>query len=509
MKPISPRPISIVIAAMGGEGGGVLTDWLVQAATTEGFAVQSTSIPGVAQRTGATTYYVEIYPVPLAQLGGQRPVLALAPSVGDVDLVVATELMEAARTVARGYSDPARTRLIASTHRVYAVAEKTAMGDGRADSEKLMRVIEAGAKTRLLFDMEAVAKAAGCVINSVLLGAIAGSGVLPMSPEVFEAGIRAAGKSVDSNLRGFQAGLAAARGDVPAVTQPSFKRAQPETPAALALVARAHGELPEPARAAAEEGVRRLARYQDSRYSQLYLERLAPIAAAERDAGGDGSLTRAVARHLAVRMSFEDVIRVAQLKTDPARLNRIRAEIGAAPGQPVVVKDFLKPGIEEICGLLPGVLARPILAVSRRKGWTETAYWGREVSSSGILGFSALWLMARLRGWRRFSHRFHDEQRSIEIWLDAVTKAIALSPLLGLEVAECARLVKGYGETWRRGEASFRAIHDGLITPALSGSWPVGFAVDAIANARAAALADPEGDRLAKTLAAVQEKAAA
>jgi len=73
------RPISILIAALGGEGGGVLTDWIVAAAGELGFPVQSTSIPGVAQRTGATTYYIEIVPVPARELPG-RPVLALAPA---------------------------------------------------------------------------------------------------------------------------------------------------------------------------------------------------------------------------------------------------------------------------------------------------------------------------------------------------------------------------------------------------------------------------------------------
>ena len=494
------RPITIVIAAMGGEGGGVLTDWLVQAAQAEGLAVQSTSVPGVAQRTGATTYYIEIYPVPVARLGGARPVLALAPSVGDVDLVVATELMEAARTVARGLSDPTRTRLVASTPRVYAVAEKAAMGDGRADSDQLLRVIESGTRTRLLFDMEQAARTAGCVVNAVLLGAIAGSGVLPIPPSTFEAGIRAAGKAVDSNLRGFATGLAAATGTVPPHLRPPHKRPSPESPATLALVARAHGELPEPARESAAEGVRRLARYQDPRYAALYLERLAPIAAAERDGGGTGTLTRSVARHLAVRMSFEDVIRVAQLKTDPARLDRIRAEIGAAPDQPVVIKDFLKPGIEELCSLLPSPVARPILALARRRGWIETAHWGCEIASSGILGFTGLWLMARLKGWRRHGHRFAEEQKGIEHWLASVAGAIALSPPLALEVAECARLIKGYGETWRRGEANYRRIDTAVIAPALAGAWPLAVAVDAVAGARVAALADPEGDGLERAL---------
>src|SRR5678816_4894991 len=97
------RPITLLVCALGGEGGGVLTEWLVDTARHAGYAAQSTSIPGVAQRTGATTYYVEVFPVPLTELGGRRPVLALAPGVGDVDLVVASELLEAGRAISNGF----------------------------------------------------------------------------------------------------------------------------------------------------------------------------------------------------------------------------------------------------------------------------------------------------------------------------------------------------------------------------------------------------------------------
>jgi indolepyruvate ferredoxin oxidoreductase beta subunit len=63
----------------------VLTEWLVDIARHAGYAAQSTSIPGVAQRTGATTYYIEVFPVPLAQLGGKRPVFSLSPVPGALD----------------------------------------------------------------------------------------------------------------------------------------------------------------------------------------------------------------------------------------------------------------------------------------------------------------------------------------------------------------------------------------------------------------------------------------
>src|SRR4030088_2435262 len=86
------RPLCILIAALGGEGGGVMADWLIEAAAHCGFPAQSTSIPGVAQRTGATTYYLEIFPATAEQLNGKQPVFSLTPSPGNVDVMVASEL---------------------------------------------------------------------------------------------------------------------------------------------------------------------------------------------------------------------------------------------------------------------------------------------------------------------------------------------------------------------------------------------------------------------------------
>lgn len=495
---IATRPLCMVVAAMGGEGGGVLTDWIVEAAHESGLAVQSTSVPGVAQRTGATTYYVEIFPTPVADLGGLEPIFALSPSLGEVDLVVATELMEAARCAARGWSSAERTHLIASTHRVHAVAEKMEMGDGRYDSAALLRAVEAGSRARLLFDMESAAKSASCIVNAVLLGAVAGSGLLPIAPEVFEAQIKAGGKAVEGNLRGFHLGLEAARGNLPAAPAAETKRPHPAVPGTESVLVRLEG-LPPAIRPWAEEGVRRLAAYQDVRYAGLYVDRLLRVAGASPDQ----AVLTSVARHLAVRMGFEDIIQVARLKSDPARLERIRAELGAAPDQPVIVRDFLKPGLEELCALLPGFLARPILAAARTGGWLDKASFGLRLNAAGVAGHASLRLLAALRPLRRFSHRWAEEQAEIESWLDAVIAAARLSPALALEVAECSRLIKGYGETWRRGSGHFRRIAEQVITPALAGRWPLSLAADAVANARIAALSDPEGGALDRTLAAL------
>src|SRR5262245_40649376 len=132
------RSIKIAILAMGGEGGGVLADWIVDLAEHGDHLVQATSVPGVAQRTGATIYYLELFPRSAARAAGKDPVLALMPVTGDVDIVIASELMEAGRAVQRGFVTPDNTTLIASTHRVYAMTEKIALGDGRIDPAPLL-----------------------------------------------------------------------------------------------------------------------------------------------------------------------------------------------------------------------------------------------------------------------------------------------------------------------------------------------------------------------------------
>ena len=134
------RSLTVLVAALGGEGGGMLADWLMHAATACGFPAQATSIPGVAQRTGATTYYVEIFPARRELLGGREPVMSLTPSPGNVDVMVASELLEAGRAMQNGYVSPERTTLIASTHRIYATVEKSQMADGRISSERVLEV---------------------------------------------------------------------------------------------------------------------------------------------------------------------------------------------------------------------------------------------------------------------------------------------------------------------------------------------------------------------------------
>jgi indolepyruvate ferredoxin oxidoreductase alpha subunit len=494
------RPLTILIAALGGEGGGVLTDWIVAAAASQGFPVQSTSIPGVAQRTGATTYHIELVPAPKSA-AGSRPILALAPGIGDVDLVVASELMEAGRAIAGGFVTADRTTTIASTSRSYLTVEKMAMGDGRYDPDRLIAAVEKNSKNVLLLDLEAVAKQSGTMINAVMLGSIAGVGALPIPAEAFEAAIRADGKAVAANLRGFRAGYEAARAGSQRRAEPPKR--QRAASASLADLERAVAAMPAAVRAFVSEGVRRLAAYQDPAYARLYLDRLDPIRVADAKSGADGRLLAATARHLAVRMSYEDVIRVAQAKIDPARFARIARELGIRPEQTFTVTEFLKPGIDEFCSILPPWLARPILGVAKRHPAFGGVHWGMAVNTVAVSGYLRFKLLAALRPFRRRTFRFGEEQREIEVWLGLVVRAASVSADLAIEIAECARLIKGYGDTHKRGSANYRLIVEHAIAPALAGDMPAGAAIDAVISARTAALLDPEGEALAKCFAAL------
>jgi indolepyruvate ferredoxin oxidoreductase, beta subunit len=495
----SDRPFSILIAALGGEGGGVLANWIVAAAEALEFPVQSTSIPGVAQRTGATTYYIEILPASRRELAGRRPVLSLNPGVGDIDLLVASELMEAARAVAAGFVTPERTLTIASTSRFYVIGEKIAMGDGRFDSGRLTRAIEQHSQRHILFDMEEIARRSGTIVNAVMLGAIAGCDRLPIPADAFERAIRADGKAVEANLRGFRAGLEAAQATAARRIPESRKR---NAAASLADLEREIiAVMSTAARDMIQEGARRLVSYQDIEYAQLYIDRLAPIRLVDETAGAEGRLLREVGRHLAVRMSYEDAIRVAQAKIDPTRRARIAAEMGAKPGEPLHITEYLKPGIDEICSLLPPRLARRLLAISEKRGWTFQR--GMQVNSQSISGFLRLWLIAKLRPRRPRTYRYEEEQRAIDAWLALIIEAGHHSADLALEITECARLIKGYGDTHKRGVANYRLIEVHVMRPALAGHIPMQLAIDATASARTAALVDPEGESLAKCLAQI------
>jgi indolepyruvate ferredoxin oxidoreductase, beta subunit len=501
---VSQRPLKLTIAALGGQGGGVLADWLIEIAEAEGHLVQSTSVPGVAQRTGATIYYLEFFEREAARRGGSEPVMALMPVPGDVDCVLASELAEAGRMVQRGFVDPERTTLIASTHRSYAIDEKSAMGRGAVDSEQLVELIRSHAKRLILLDMLALAERHDSVISSVLLGALCGSAVLPFKQATFEAVIEHSGIAVAANLAAFRDACreaSAPRAD--AAVRPDAPEELPlraRSPELQPLLDRIH-KLPEPARPLAFEGTRRLIDYQDPAYAALYLDRLERVAALDTapERAADESLAAATARSLALWMSFEDTIRVADLKSRAARFARVRAEVRATPGQLVGISDFFSPRIAELAGTLPRSAGRWLLTSPRVCRVLARFTGGKRIRADTLSGFLLLYGLARLRRWRRATLRYAEENARIEHWLEDIERLAAGHYKLALEVARAQRLVKGYGDTLERGWRNFSALMAQLELLAARADG-----AEQLARLQQAALADEAGAELAAVLAGLR-----
>lgn len=486
--------IKIAILAVGGQGGGVLTDWITALAERNGYKAQSTSVAGVAQRTGATIYYVEMAPD-----SGREPVFSLSPSPGDVDILIAAELMEAGRAIMRGFSTPDRTTLIASSHRVLAVSEKIVPGDGRADQQAVTAAAAEASHKLVCFDMERIASQAGSVISSSLFGALAGSGALPFARDTFEATIRESGRGVEASLRAFAASYERAAGEA-AGEEGNIGRRAPAAPAATGpdrLLRRWEeisgrvASLPEPVRDMAGAGLRKVVDFQDVEYGAEYLDLL------ERAVSGDSAertweFSVQAAKYLANAMVYDDIIRVADLKTRGSRGARLRSEQGVGEAQIVQVTEFFHPRMEEVCATLPARFGAWIESHPKLFAWLDRRInKGRRVRTDSLAGFLSLWLLASLRPWRRRLLRHRVEERHLADWFDLALGHRQRDYALGVEILKCRRLIKGYSDTHERSQSKYRRVISGLEL--LEGRKD---AADWLRRLREMALLDEEGKAL-------------
>lgn len=514
VTPRAPDPalggiIKLAVMAVGGQGGGVLAGWIESVGRAGGYAVQATSVAGVAQRTGATIYYIEMAPQmgpQMAPLAGREPVFSLMPSAGDVDILVAAEMMEAGRAILRGFVTPDRTTLIASTHRALAVSEKTVPGDGIASSDEVRAAIGVAARRAILFDMDRLATRHGSVISASLFGALAGSGALPFARPAFRAAVAAGGRGAAASLAAFEAAADMAEaggGDAPQAAPDPAPSAAIAGPARLLgdwqrLLARLSA-LPEPVHGMAGAGLRKVVDFQDCAYGGLYLDRLGRVLSADRPGAG-WELTREAAKHIANAMAYDDVIRVADLKTRGARMARIGREMGAGEGRLLALTEFFHPRAEEIVGLLPaGMGARWRADPARMARLGRWFGKGRRLRSDRFLPFLILWLVGGLRGWRPKTLRHADEMAHLDGWLSEALAVAGDDPALAVEMIRCRRLVKGYSDTHARGLSKFDRVMEGARL--LHGRAD---AADWVRRLREAALMDEEGKALDGALATVR-----
>ena len=539
-SPMQAHPVSLLVCALGGEGGGVLTEWLIDAARHAGYPAQATSIPGVAQRTGATTYYLEFFPVHESALGGRRPVLGLYPVPGRLDALLSSELLETVRQMSLGHASRERTLVLSSSARALTTMEKMQMGDGRRDTAALMELVAAHSRAHHIVDMAELTRHAGTVVSAVMLGCIAASGLLPMTREDFEHVLGSGGASARASLKGFALGYDAVLGQRsqaqyldallapdarngagqirPASTPGSGMDVRPAPAMAASADTLPGDEAPTPlppdlaaafpaaVQALLALGYSRLVAYQGESYARLYAERLQRVLRAERQSDPEGlhggELTRETARWLTLWMAYDDIIRVADLKSQGERWRRVLTEVKAGDGDLVRLYDHFKPGVPELAGVLPAALARRLVAWDRRRTLSGKTPWALplKIGTHTIVGMLALRTLASLRWLRPLGSRHATEQALIEEWLESVVTHGARHWATGLGIAQCGRLIKGYGSTNERGKDNLLHVLRHLADGTSFESDDARAA--AIAQARSAALADEGGQALDRTLVA-------
>jgi indolepyruvate ferredoxin oxidoreductase beta subunit len=499
------KPISLLVCALGGEGGGVLTEWLVDIARHAGYPAQATSIPGVAQRTGATTYYIEVFPVPMAQLAAKRPIFSLNPVPGALDAMISSELLETARQVGNGLPSPERTLVITSSARTLTTLERMQMADGRADDADLLKLVRQFSRAHQVFDMAAIAKEAGTVVSAVMLGAIAGSGLFPFKREDYEEVVKAGAKGAEASLRGFaRAFEIVAQGKAQSDFVAQVLAPQPDPAGTLAPQASPPhhaASFPQTVQEMFGLGHARLLEYQGKDYAELYVRRLQQVLAAENEADPQSThghaTTREMARWLALWMAFDDIVRVADLKSRASRWSRVRGEVKPGDDDLLKLYDHFKPGVPEFAALLPASFAGRLKAWDRKRVSDGKQPWALplKIGTHSVFGMLSLRLLASMKWLRVRGSRYAVEQQMIEKWLQGVVQGTRRGWQLGHEIALCGRLIKGYGVTNERGKENLLHVLDHLAQGADAQA-----AALAVRAARDAALADDAGKALDATL---------
>ena len=496
--------LKVAVLAVGGQGGGVLTGWIEALARNHGYLCQATSVAGVAQRTGATIYYIEMAK---QKNDGPEPVFALAPASGDVDILIASELMEAGRAIMRGFVTPDRTTLIASTHRALAVSEKIVPGDGIANSDEVQAAAKLLSKKLFMTDLEKLAVEAGSVISASLFGALAGAHVLPFERSSFESTIRSSGKGVKASLQAFNAGYLA-------VTAPQSttnlskenKTKVVQTPNGPAISLKKWNSLVEKIKVMPDEvsdmvflGLRKVVEFQDLDYGQDYISKVSGILSQDMQEK-NFILTKAAAKHIANAMSYDDIIRVADEKTKAHRYQRIRVEMGADDHTVMHLTEFLHPRAEELVSLLP---ARLGLMIENSPKWmARIDSWvnrGRRWRSDGVIAFTILYLVGGLKRWRLKTRRHAVEVEHQRLWLKCACSYLPGNYDMAVEIIKSRRLIKGYSDTHARGKSKFDLVLEGasMVADRDDGAqW--------VRRLREAALQDEEGDALSGALETIR-----
>jgi hypothetical protein len=254
--------------------------------------------------------------------------------------------------------------------------------------------------------------------------------------------------------------------------------------------------LPAEATGIASDSIHLLIDYQSASYAQLYVDRLRRFIGRQ---DLDTVLFCDIARLMAMRMSYEDPIRIAQLKL---------AELDGGAGARAPSTDIRKFRLDELIDSLPATVADPVLDVLEMVGWQHRRV-SIPFSTASRLGIRRLKIEAGLRRWRQFSTRFEQERIWTERWLHMISRSLVKQPGSAPAVAETATMIQGCGDAYRQGLADWHAVIDGLAKPTFDGVLPLADLAGAIAEARAAVMPDPRQVSLKRAIAQIRARALA
>ena len=240
------------------------------------------------------------------------------------------------------------------------------------------------------------------------------------------------------------------------------------------------------------DAIHMLIDYQGNAYATLYVTRLRRFVG-RRDV--NDAMLGEIARLMAKRMSYQDPIRIAQLKL-------AELEAGGAPSH-----DVRRFRFDELVGALPAVVAEPVLDTFVWLGWEVRRRVPIRFSTRSRWGIRRLKIEAGLRRWRLFSVRYAKERVWVERWLHMIDRSLTKQPRAASAIVQTATMVQGYGDAYRQGFADWHAIIDGLAKPTFDGVLPLPDLAAAVAEARAAVTPDPRQVVLKRTIAEIRAQA--
>lgn len=254
--------------------------------------------------------------------------------------------------------------------------------------------------------------------------------------------------------------------------------------------------LPESVMTAASAAIHLLIDYQGPGYAQLYVNRLRRFIGKQ---GVDEAMLTDIARLMAARMSYEDPIRIAQLKL---------FELDGRPGGSAGSVDVKKFRVEELIGALPAAVAEYAIDALDWVGWSNKRISIR-FSTASRFGVRRLKIEAGLKRWRLFSVRYARERLWVERWLHMIDRSLTKQPQAAPAIIQTATMIEGYGDVYRQGMADWNAIIDGLVKPTFDGALALSDLGKAVIEARAAALPDPRQSALKRKIAEIRARVAA